>query len=312
MKNLIYTSVVITTLLGIVSCSDASKDSTTETVDRINVQVTQVSDDGSDAYLSVSGSLAAKNSAALSTRVMGHVEKVNVSIGDKVVKGQLLVQLNSADLKAKKAQVNAGIAEAQAAFNIAEKDYYRFQKLFEQNSASQKELDDVTAHYTMAKARLDAAQEMRNEIDAQFAYTNVLAPFNGVITSRFVEIGDLASPGMPLLAIEGPNQFEVEARIPESSIAKITKGLNTTVQIPSINTLVEGTVTEVSSSSSYTGGQYLVNMELSSSNEKMRSGMFVTVNFPSVKSTSSNEGTKVLIPQSIVITRGGLTGIYDE
>ncbi len=61
---------------------------------------------------------------------------------------------------------------------MQKKDYDRFVNLFAQQSASQKELDDITARYEMAKAGLEAAREMRNEVLAQFSYSNITAPFS--------------------------------------------------------------------------------------------------------------------------------------
>ena len=66
------------------------------------------------------------------------------------------------------------------------KDYNRFENLFANNSASQKEMDDMTANYEMAKASLEAANQMKNEINAQFAYSNITAPFSGTVTSKNV------------------------------------------------------------------------------------------------------------------------------
>ncbi len=71
-------------------------------------------------------------------------------------------------MQAKKAQVDASILQATAAYNNAKKDYDRFMALFKQQSASQKELDDMTARYEMAKAGLEGAKQMRNEVMAQF------------------------------------------------------------------------------------------------------------------------------------------------
>jgi len=310
MKTQFYTYIAAFLLFSTMGCSDASKEATRKPEEKISVKVAKVSGDNDKAYLSVSGTIQASKSANLSTRVMGHVERVNVSIGDKVIKGQLLVAINSADLRAKKAQVNAGIAEAKAAFDNAKKDYDRFKNLYEQNSASQKEMDDMTAHYNMAKARYEAASEMRNEIDAQFSYTNVIAPFTGVITARFIDEGDLANPGMPLLAIEAPSEFEVIARVPETAISKIQPGLAAQILISSIDSRLKGKVEQVSSSSASTGGQYLVKIDLENSDKNVRSGMFVSVDFPTVETESSTAEGTVLIPKSIVINKGGLTGIY--
>ncbi len=241
------------------------------------------------ASLSVSGKIQATNSADLSTRMMGYVNKVHVNVGDKVREGQLLVSINNEALLAKRAQVNAGITEATAAFNNAEKDYNRFKNLFANNAASQKEMDDMTAHYEMAKARLEAAKQMKNEINAQFTYSNITAPFSGIITSKNIETGAMANPGISLLSIEKPGNFEVMAMVPETEISKIEKGTQVDVLVKSIDKTLTGKVAEVSTSAKNTGGQYLVKIDLDKADTTILSGMFVTVQFPVVGNTKSRD-----------------------
>ena len=178
----------------------------------------------------------------------GIVNNIYVNVGNKVSKGQLLLSINSADISAQKAQVSASITEAEAAFNNAEKDYNRFKALFESNSASQKEMDDMTAHFEMAKARLEAANQMKNQVNAQLSYSNITAPFSGIITGKFVNKGDMANPGMPLLSIENPDLFQVMAMVPESEITKINTGTEVKVVVKSTSQLLNGKVTEVSTS----------------------------------------------------------------
>jgi len=113
----------------------------------IAVKVNGVSANNNSPFISASGKIEAENSANLSTRMMGYVTKIHVKVGQKVGAGQLLVSINNSDLQAKKAQVDASILQATAGYNNAKKDYDRFVNLFKQQSASQKELDDMTARY---------------------------------------------------------------------------------------------------------------------------------------------------------------------
>lgn len=311
MKTLsIHKLFAVVTLLGLLSCGQDQSEGVKDTSNPISVFVEKVTSNSDNSPLIVSGTVEAVNSANLSTRLMGYVESIKVKVGDKVAKGQTLIVINNTDLEAKRAQVNAGISEAQAAFTIAEKDYNRYKNLFEQNSASQKELDDMTAHYNMAKARLESAQQMKNEINAQFAYTNVKAPFSGVVTSKFIDEGSLANPGMPLLAMESPQNFEVVARVPEAVISKIKKGETVNVVVSSINAELPGSVTEVSTSSANSGGQYLVKVSLDSKNENVRSGMFASVQFPNVKNQTPNATETIMIPEEAIIINGQLSGVY--
>lgn len=306
MKN-IYTILTVSMALLLASCGSEDKKSAVDNSPSIAVKVNQVGTNGSSPFLAVSGKIQAANSADLSTRMMGYVNKVHVNVGDKVNKGQLLVSINNTDLQAKKAQVSAGITEATAAFNNAQKDYNRFKSLFVNNSASQKEMDDMTANFEMAKARLEAAEQMKNEVNAQFAYSNITAPFSGIVTSKTVEEGDMANPGQPLISVETPGSFEVMAMVPETEISQIKQGTNVNVLIKSINTNLKGQVTEVSTSSKHTGGQYLVKITLDKTKAEILSGMFATVQFP-VEKQSKTE--LVLIPTEAIVTNGQLSGVY--
>lgn len=292
-----------------ISCGGDKKEQVAS-LPAIPVKVAGISDINTSPYVSASGKVEAENSANLSTRMMGYVTKVNVKVGQKVSQGQLLVSVNNTDLQAKKAQVNASITQAQAGYNNAKKDYDRFVNLFAQQSASQKELDDMTARYEMAKAGLEAAKQMRNEINAQFAYSNISAPFSGVVTNTFVKEGDMANPGMPLVSIEGAKKLQVTAMVSESDIALITQGMKVNVLVKSINQEVEGKVSEISLSAKNTGGQYLVKIDLGKSEAKILSGMFVNVQFPIEKEATTKALDKVLIPVTALVKEGQLTGIY--
>ena len=302
-----YTILTLLVSLILASCGNEDKTNVADNSPAITVKVNQVEANGNSPFLSASGKIQAKNSADLSTRMMGYVNKVHVNVGDQVRKGQLLVSINNADLQAKKAQVNAGITEATAAFNNAQKDYNRFKNLFASNSASQKEMDDITANFEMAKARLEAANQMKNEINAQFTYSNISAPFNGIITGKNIKVGDMANPGMPLISIETPGVFEVIAMVPETEISSIKTGITVDVLVKSINKSLKGKVTEVSTSAKNTGGQYLVKIDLDETEANILSGMFATVQFPVERKAAT---AMVLVPTDAIVKNGQLSGIY--
>ena len=221
-----------------------------------------------------------------------------------------MVSINNSDLLAKKAQVDASILQATAGYNNAKKDYDRFVALFKQQSASQKELDDMTARYEMAKAGLEGARQMRNEVMAQFNYSNITAPFSGVVTNTFVKEGDMANPGMPLISVEGASKLQVTAMVSEGDITSIKKGMPVTVLVKSSNEKLTGKVNEVSVSAKNTGGQYLVKINLDKTDSAVLSGMFVNVQFPVENKSTTTLNTMVLVPESALVRQGQLTGIY--
>ena len=296
-------------LLILASCNKEKKE-TLVTEPAIGVKLNTVSTNSSSQFVSASGKIEAENSANISTRMMGYVTKIQVQVGQKVSAGQLLIRINNTDLQAKKAQVEAGILQATAGYNNAKKDYDRFVNLFKQQSASQKELDDMTARYEMAKAGLEGAKQMRNEVQAQFSYSNITAPFSGIVTGSFVKEGDMANPGMPLMRIEGASKLQVVAMVSENDITSIKKGMPVSVLVKSSNTNLTGKVSEISSSASNTGGQYLVKINLNTTNAPILSGMFVNVQFAVANRNEITNNENVLIPETALIKHGQLTGIY--
>ncbi|WP_298288374.1 efflux RND transporter periplasmic adaptor subunit [uncultured Lutibacter sp.] len=304
MKNTIQI-IAILTLIVTTSCGESKK----ETVDNrptVSVIVSTPSTENG-TFITASGKIEAVQNANISTRMMGFVTKIHVNVGQKVTKGQLLISINSADIAAQKAQINASITEATAAYKNAEKDYNRFKSLFETNSASQKEMDDITANFQMAKARLEAANQMKNQLNAQLSYSNITAPFSGVITGKFINKGDMATPGIPLLSIENPTNFQVIAMVPESEITSIKTGTTVQVIVKSTNQKLTGKVTEVSTSTKNTGGQYLVKVVLDKSEVNLLSGMFTSIQFPTENTTTTS---KILVPTNALIHKGELTGVY--
>lgn len=310
MKTKITT--LILSALFLTSCgSESKKEIAAETP--ITVKISGTTENDNSPFVTASGKIESQKSASLSTRMMGYVSKVHVKMGQKVTAGQTLVSINNADLQAKKAQVDASILQATAGFKNAKKDYERFKALFSQQSASQKELDDMTSRYEMAKAGLEGAKQMRNEVMAQFSYSNITAPFSGEVTNTFIKEGDMANPGMPLISVEGNGLMQVMAMVSEGEITSIKNGLPVTVLVKSSNQQIKGKVSEISGSATNTGGQYLVKINLDKTDKNILSGMFVNVQFPIEKAKSENtkaNSDMVLVPEAALITKGQLTGIY--
>lgn len=295
-------------LLGVMfSCGDSGSEKNPNNTQAIPVVVGAVGSDSGDATFFASGTVEAVQNTNISTRMMGFVRRLNVKPGDKIRRGELLVEISNADLSAKKAQARANILSAEAAFVNAEKDYNRYKALYETQSASQKEMDDISARYRMTKAGLEAAKQMEKEVLAQMDYARIKAPFGGVVTNTFVKEGDMANPGMPLLGLEAPDQFQVVAMVPESNIDKVANNTRVQVHLKTLDKWVGGTVSEVSTSSRNTGGQYLVKVRIEEKLPGIKSGMYATVQFPMDKTELSE---KVLIPSEILVHKGQLTGVY--
>lgn len=253
------------------------------------------------------GTVSSVNQSTLSTRLMGQISKVLVHEGDEVTKGQLLVTIRSNDIVAKEKQVEANIIEVKAAYEHAHDNYNRIKTLYAKKSATKKELDDITVHYEMLKAKLNAAQKGKEEVEEMLSYANIRAPYAGVVTQRFVDTGDMANPGMPLLAIEAAGLFEVNARIPESEIHNVEKEDTVEVRIDACKEPVSGIISSVSPSSRFSGSQFEARILLlpnDAQKASIRSGVFANINH------FKGSEEKILVPEKSIINRGQLQGIW--
>ncbi|ASU36403.1 efflux RND transporter periplasmic adaptor subunit [Mucilaginibacter xinganensis] len=298
-------------LLIISSCSsNEKKDTQTGADTALLVTVSQPSADTKQG-LTVSGQVEAAQSANISTRVMGYITRINVKVGDRVSKGQLLATISNDDILAKRAQADAMIAEANAGFKNAQKDYDRFTALYQQQSASAKELDNITLQYSSAKARLEAAKQQRNEVNAMLSYTNLTAPFAGTVTQKMMDAGSMANPGMPLLTIEQSGSYQVSASVPESEISLIHEGASAIITIDAIHKVINGKVAQIGQSSQNTGGQYMIKIHIPDTEKKgLFAGMYANVNIPLAQTIKTNISDQVMVPVSAIEYKDQLTGLY--
>lgn len=294
-------------LLALISCSDNSSDKKSVDLPTAAV-VTKVAKQTTNSHvIQTSGKVTAQQSANISTRIMGNVNSVAVNIGDKVSKGQVLLSLDDTDLRAKLQQTESGILQAEANLKNIETNYHRIKNLFESKSASQKELDDITTHFNVAKAQVEMAKQNKEQVLSQLNYTKIKAPFNGIITSKMIKEGDIANPGMPLLVVEDKNHLEVVTTVSESDISLISKESKVRILIPSLGETFEGTIKELSSSAKLSGGQYMATLSLNTVNSKLLPGMFAKVSF---SSEAMNKEASIYIDKKALVKKGQLTGVY--
>lgn len=263
----------------------------------------------SQPQFTVSGIVTAENTAIVSTRIMGYVEKVYVKPGDKVSKGQLLVTINNTDIMARKSQAQAALAEAQAAATNAERDYERYGRLYEQNSVSKKELENMELHRTSIRSKVQMAGEALKEVSNMLTYTRITAPFTGVVTQKTIDEGSMASPGAPLLTIEQTGQLNVSISVPEHLIASVKTGEEATVEIKALNRSFTGTISEVSPSATMTGGQYAAKITIPATQmQALKSGMTASVKLHTAQAPPGSRS--LTVEKSSIVHREQLTGVY--
>ena len=299
-------------LLMLSACSSNVKKDSPTTIDT-PIAVT-IATPGTDQQqcVNVSGQIESAQTANISTRVMGYLTSLKVKVGDHVTKGTLLATISNNDLLAKRAQTDAMIEEAETALKNAQKDFKRFTELYQEQSASAKELENVTQAYSSAKSRLEQARQMKNEVNATLGYTNLLAPFDGVVTQKLMDAGSMANPGMPILTIEQNGSYQVSASVPENSISQVKEGSTVAIKIDAVNKEISGIITQINQSSQFSGGQYLIKVSVAEKDKAgLFAGMYANLAIPVNQTAIENgAGEQVMVPVGAIEQKDQLTGIY--
>ena len=179
----------------------------------------------------VVGTSASEEKINLSARIPAYVEQVFASAGDHVKKGQKLIALDDRDIRQK-------LAAAEAQFSQAQTEYERAKKLFENQATTDQALTAAESMYNAAKAQVE-------EVKIMLTYAQVDSPIDGVVTDRRIEAGDLANPGMPLLAVYDPLRMRLEAPVPVRLIDRLVLGQAVEVALDRPARVFPGTVAEI-------------------------------------------------------------------
>jgi RND family efflux transporter MFP subunit len=278
------------------------------------------------------GVVTASRTAAVSSRVAAPVTDVTVRAGDRVRAGDVLVRLDARDMAARVQQAGAATraaeesltaarsaqAAAAAEQKLAAAWHARISQLRDRNAATAQEFDEADARLAAASARTTAAQAIIEQASAQLAavranadvigitesYTVIRAPFDGEVTERFTDPGNLASPGQPLLQLDGVGQRRVEARVDEARVALIRTGAKVTVVLDeTTGAALEGTVVEVARAVAADQRAFTVKVALPAGITP-RTGTFARVRFEGARRRA------LVVPAEAVRIQGQLRSVF--
>jgi multidrug efflux pump subunit AcrA (membrane-fusion protein) len=279
----------------------------------------------------VGGVVQARTTAAITARILAPVREVRVLPGDQVRKGQTLIVLDGDDLAAgaRAARSSALAAEqgshaaaaelqsAEAGLALARASHDRIAGLEARRSATAQELDDSTAALRTAEARVagasaltlqaasavESARAASDQASTTQSFTRIAAPFDGMVTEKLVDPGNMASPGMPLLRLEDTRGFRLEVRVDESRIGQIRNGDSVTVLLGTGLRSMEGKVVEVSRAVDADARAFLVKIALPDA-AGLRSGEFGKARF------AGTPRRALTVPSSAIVRRGQVTSVF--
>ncbi len=213
-------------------------------------------------YRQFTGTVVADQKASLSARLTAKVAEVLVDSGDTVTKSDVLMRLESDDLDARVMQSEQGLSSAQAQLNAARKEYQRVSELVDKKLLPQSEYDRVKSQLDTTTAKYKQTQAAVREAETTFGFSIITAPFDGVVTTRPINQGDTASPGMLLVTLYNPKTLQLEVNISESLISDIQIGTNLAFELPTFEQSGVGKVVEIAPAADTTSRSFLVKIAL--------------------------------------------------
>lgn len=234
----------------------------------------------------VAGTVRPFDRATVAARIMGAVTESHLAVGRAVPAGEILVRLQAAE-------IGAQADEARAALRQAERDFTREQALAAKGASTAETVRDAADRRAQAQAAVAAA-------GARQDYTEVPAPFAGVITAEYVKPGDLASPGRPLFAIEGTDRLRAEVQVPENLPVPAT---GAPLRVTWADGAATGTLVELSPATDPTTRTRLAKVELPSGTP-VASGAFVRVSWP------AETAVRLTVPATAVRRFGQMEQVF--
>lgn len=284
---------VLAGALTAASCGAGEPGALPEPTGPTDVRVTAAARAG--ALESFPATIAAVRRAEVATRMSGTIREMSVDVGDGVHRGQELLRLDDADVVAR-------VESARAQADLAERSFRRVSNLQADGAASDQELDE-------ARAAVESARAAVREAEAQLDYVAVRAPFDGFVSARMADPGDLAGPGRPLLVVVGRDGLEVEADLPAELAGRVSVGMPVAVRVPAAGVSAGARVTRVVPALEAGSRRFRVEAVFEPSLTGGHGVIPGTYARLEMRRPGDGDGSR-WIPGDAVVRRGQLTGVF--
>jgi RND family efflux transporter MFP subunit len=239
----------------------------------------------------------------VSAQTSGQVEQVLFDVDDYVTKGQVIVRLKDTEHRARLAQAEASAEAAQARLTEARRDFERVKGIFAKDLASKADMDKATAGLHSAEAQAEAASASLEQAREQLTYTQVRAPYSGIVRERLVQVGETAQPGQRLMSGISLEQLRVVVDVPQNLITQVRTSGKARVQQPGNGWVAAEKIT-VFPYADPASNTFRVRLDLRPGTTNMFPGMLVKAAFV----TGSAE--ELAVPARAVVHRSEVTGVY--
>lgn len=248
------------------------------------------------------GTVEAVNQATISAQTAGRIDAINVDVNDYVHAGTVVIRIRSTEQVAGLTQAQAALKEATAREAEAQVRYDRISDMYQRRVVAKATFDEASTARDAAVARLIAARAGLDAAREGVAYTEVRAPYSGVVTQKLVQVGELVNPGTPLMAGASLDALRVVAEVPQSAIDQVRKLRKAAVYVNGQR--IESTGLTLFPAAEPRTNTFRVRIELPKGVSGLAPGMFVKVGL------LTGEADLLLVPRAAVVERSEMRAVY--
>ncbi len=254
----------------------------------------------------VSGTLKPLTQAVVKSKVAAEVAQVHVQEGQKVAAGQVLVSLDTADLRARLDAQHAAVAEMKARFDLASKNEANNRQLLAKNFISQNALDAVSSNAEVARANLKSAEAQAAISQRALNDASIRAPFGGIVAKRMINIGEKVTADMPVVQIVDLSRMELEAMVPVAEIPSVKIGQEIGFTVDGFaGRQFTGKVERINPSADAGSRSIAVFVAIANADQSLKGGMFA-----SGKLAAQSRGPVNSIPMVALREEGGQSFVF--
>ena len=242
--------------------------------------------------------------STVSAQIAGRIVDLRFDVGDYVKKGQVIARIDERAVSQAEAASVAQVREARAALGNARAQYERSKQLFAQKFISQAALDQAEATYKSAQARVAALLAGAGQAATERSFATVVAPYSGVVSARYVELGEMATPGKPLFTGFDPSTLRVVANVPQTQVAAIQALSRARVEIPSTGKWFDAKSLVIVPSADPRTHTTRIRLELPEDVRGVYPGVYARAHF------AIGKALKLLAPRAAILRRSEVTAVY--
>jgi membrane fusion protein, multidrug efflux system len=261
-------------------------------------------------YNQYNGVVEAVHQADLAAQVAGTITVLNVTEGNKVKKNQSLLRIDAQTANQVANASSAQLASADAQLNLAQQELDRQKQLYAKDYISKGALDHAEAAFKSAKAQVDAQAAQKGVANSQTNFHVIKAPYDAIVSSVPVTVGDMAMPGKILLTLYDASQLRVSVVIPQSVAMEIKTQLpdSTVVKVDG-QMEIKPTSIQLLPAADATTHTRVVRLSLPANLPNITPGLNVSVRFP-IKQQMEDTNSHIYVPISALVKHAEMTGVY--